>query len=179
MSTHRRIGVRFYGFFAVVAVLSYLIHEAAHWVAGSLLGYPMSFGINSVIPGTGMTERDHLLMSAAGPAATVLLGLIAFALVLRRRSLTAYAVLYFALFMRVVAAAVSLFNPNDEARISQALGLGLWAVPAAVILILLIPTVIASRRLRLSWTVNALAYVVSSLVASAVVVLDMLHRGTL
>ncbi len=179
MQTNRPIGVRFYGLFAVAAVLSYLVHEAAHWVAGSVLGYPMSFGINSVISGRAMTDNDHLLMSAAGPAITLVLGLIAFVLVLRRRSLIAYAVLYFALFMRGVAAGVSVFNPNDEARVSLALGLGLWMLPAAVILILLIPTVIASRRLRLSWRVNTLAYVVSSLVATLVVGLDMIHRGTL
>lgn len=179
MQINRRIGVRFYILFAIAAVLSYLLHEAAHWVVGTLLGYPMSFGINSVIPGKAMTGTDHLLMSAAGPAVTVLLGLGAFVLVLRRRTLIAYAILYFALFMRVVAAGVSLFNPNDEARISQALGLGLWTLPAAVILILLIPTVIASRHLRLSWKVNALAYGVSSLVAALVVGLDMVHRGTI
>ncbi len=52
-------------------------------------------------------------------------------------------------------------------------------LPAAVILTLGIPTVIASRHLRLSWKVNTLAYVTSSLVAALVVGLDMVHRGTL
>lgn len=97
MQTHRRIGARFYGLFAITAVLSYLVHEAAHWVVGVSLGYPMSFGINSVIPGAAMTEADHLLMSAAGPAVTIALGLAAFILVMNQRSLTAYGVLYFAL----------------------------------------------------------------------------------
>lgn len=81
--------------------------------------------------------------------------------------------------MRVLAAVAGVFNPNDEARISEALGLGLWTVPVAVILILLIPTVIASRRLHLSWKVNVAAYGVSSLVAALVVGLDMIHRGTI
>eukprot|EP01036_Dinobryon_divergens_P021018 gene21018-28842_t len=98
---------------------------------------------------------------------------MAFYFVLRRKSLLAYAVLYFALFMRVIAAGVSIFNLNDEARIGELLGIGPWLLPGLVILVLLVPTVIASRHLRLPWKVNALAYVVSSLVAAAVVGLDM------
>ncbi|AQR62802.1 hypothetical protein BZG35_14935 [Brevundimonas sp. LM2] len=177
--TTTRVGIGFYGRFALIAVATYLVHEAAHWAVGAALGYPVSYGINSVIPGTPMTPIDQILMSAAGPAVTVVTALIAFVLVLRRQSLTAYAVLYFALFMRAVAAGVSVLHLNDEARISDLMGWGPWALPAVVILALLVPTVIASRRLRLSWTVNVLAYVVSSLVTTAVVGLDMVHRGTL
>jgi hypothetical protein len=81
--------------------------------------------------------------------------------------------------MRVVAAGVSIIHLNDEARISDMLGWGPWALPGVVILALLIPTIIASRHLRLSWKVNVLAYVLSSLVTAAVVGLDMVHRGTI
>jgi len=179
MRNDRRVGASFYAWFALVAVATYLIHEAAHWVVGAALGYPVSYGINSVIPGAPMTSTDHMLMSAAGPAVTVVTAWLAFYFVMRRQSLIAYAVLYFALFMRVIAAGVSVFNPNDEARISAMLGLGPWLLPGFVVITLLIPTFIASRRLRLSWKVNLLAYAVSSVVAAAVVGLDMLHRGAL
>lgn len=179
MQNRRRVGAGFYGWFALVAVATYLVHEAAHWLVGRSLGYPVSYGINSVIPGAPMTVTDHLLMSAAGPAVTLVGALIAFVVVMRKDSLIAYAVLYFALFMRVIAAGVSVFNPNDEARISDTLGWGPWTLPGIVIVALLIPTLIASRRLRLSWKLNVLAYVVSSLVAAAVVGLDMVHRGAI
>lgn len=179
MRNIRPVGASFYAWFALVAVATYVVHEAAHWIVGAALGYPVSYGINSVIPGAPMTAGDHMLMSAAGPAVTVVTALIAFYLVMRRDSLLAYAVLYFALFMRVIAAGVSVFNLNDEARISNMLGFGPWLLPGLVIILLLGPTVIASRHLRLSWKVNALAYVVSSLVAAAVVGLDMAHRGTI
>ncbi len=176
---HRRVQPSFYGVLALVAVATYLVHEAAHWLVGAALGYPVSYGVNSVVPGAPMTETHHILMSAAGPAVTVLIALAAFVVVLRRHSLTAYAVLYFALFMRVVAAGVSLFNLNDEARISDMMGWGTWTLPALVILVLLVPTVIASLTLRLSWKVNVLAYVVSSVIAAAMVGLDMVLRGTI
>ena len=176
---NRRVQPSFYGVFALVAVATYLVHEAAHWLVGAALGYPVSYGINSVIPGAPMSVPDHILMSAAGPAVTVLIALIAFVFVMRRRSLTAYAVVYFALFMRVIAAGVSLFNLNDEARISQLMGWGSWTLPALVVSLLLILTIVASRTLRLPWRVNALAYVVASLVATAMVGLDMVLRGTI
>lgn len=179
MRNTRTVGGSFYMGFALLAVAAYLIHEAAHWIVGATLGYSVSYGINSVIPASPMTAGDHILMSAAGPAVTLVTALIGFYFVMRRESLIGYAVLYFALFMRVVAAGVSVLNLNDEARISDMLGFGPWLLPGLVVVLLLIPTVIASRHLRLSWKVNALAYVVSSLVATAVVGLDMVHRGAL
>lgn len=179
MRNIRPVGTGYYVWFALLAVVAYLIHEAAHWIVGAALGYPVSYGINSVISASPMTAGDHMLMSAAGPAVTVVTALIAFYFVMRQESLIGYAVLYFALFMRVIAAGVSVLNLNDEARISDMLGFGPWLLPGLVVLVLLIPTVIASRHLRLSWKVNALAYVVSSLVAAAVVGLDMVHRGAL
>lgn len=179
MRNNRPVRATFYAWFAVVAVATYLIHEAAHWIVGAALGYPVSYGINSVIPGAPITPIDYMLMSAAGPAVTVVTALIAFFFVMRRESLISYAVLYFALFMRVIAAGVSVLNLNDEARISETFGYGPWLLPGLVIIVLLIPTVIASRHLRLSWKVNVLSYVVSSIVAAAVVGLDMVHRGTI
>lgn len=116
-----------------IAVAIYLMHEAAHWIVGAALGYDMSYGTNSVIPGSAMTARDHILMSAAGPALNTLTGLVAFVLALRRQSLTAYAALYSALFMRVIEA----------------------------------------------WKVNVWAFVVSSLVVTAVVGIDTVRRGTI
>lgn len=178
MRNTRSIGGSFYVWFAFLAVTAYLIHEAAHWLVGATLGYPVSYGINSVISASPMTAGDHMLMSAAGPAVTIVTALIGFYFVMRRESLIGYAVLYFALFMRVIAAGVSVLNLNDEARISDMLGFGPWLLPGLVVVVLLVPTVIASRHLRLSWKVNMFAYVVSSIVAAAVVGLDMVHRGT-
>lgn len=179
MRNKKPVRASFYAWFALVAVATNLIHEAAHWIVGASLGYPVSYGINSVIPGAPMTPGDHILMSAAGPAVTVISALVAFYFVIRRDSLIAYAVLYVALFMRVVAAGVSFFNLNDEARISDMLGFGPWLLPGLVVLMLLVPTFIASRHLRLSWRVNALAYVVYSFTVAAIVGLDMVHRGTI
>ncbi len=176
MKSHR-VGAGFYARVAVIGVLTYLLHEALHWIVGLALGYPVTFGLNGVSSATAMTASDHILFSLAGPAVTILGALAAFVWLKRAPNLTAYAILYFAFFMRLAAAVVSVFNLNDEARASQLLGWGVWTLPAIVVLGLGALTVAASRTLRLSWKVNLGAYLVCSLVISAIVGLDMVLRA--
>lgn len=173
----KRVGASFYGQLLAIGLLTYVLHEAAHWIVGLALGYPVQFGLNAVTSAVPMTPVDAVLFSLSGPAITVLGAVMAFVLVRRAASLIAYGVLYFAFFMRLVAAGVSLFNLNDEARASQLLGIGTWTIPAIVVIGLGALTVMASRHLRLSWKVNVLAYLVSSIVISAVVGLDMMLRS--
>jgi len=59
------------------------------------------------------------------------------------------------------------------------LAFGPWLLTGLVVTALLILTFIVSRHLHLSWKVNALAYVVSSIVAAGVVGLDIVRRDTL
>ena len=174
---YKRVGASFYLQLAVIGVLTYLVHEAAHWGVGAALGYPVKFGLNAVTSSVPMTEMDHILFSLSGPAVTIVGAVLAFFWVKRGNSLAAYGVLYFAFFMRLVAAGISVFNLNDEARASQLLGIGPWTLPALVVVGLGTLTIIASRRLRLSWKVNGLAYLVSSVVISVFVGLDMVLRA--
>ncbi|HYW15021.1 MAG TPA: hypothetical protein VE891_02565 [Allosphingosinicella sp.] len=176
MQRQDRANANFYLRLAAIGVLTYLIHEAAHWVTGQALGYPVQFGINGVTSTVPMTASDHISFSLAGPCVTILGAVAAYFWIRREHSLTAYAVLYFSFFMRLVATVVSLFNPNDEARASQLLGLGVWTIPALVVLGLGALTFAASRKMLLSWKVNLGAYFVSSVVIAAIVGLDMALR---
>ena len=104
-STEQRRGIKsraisFYGGLLVIAPLTYLVHEAAHWLTGTALGHDMSFSINGVSPAGAITAHDHLLISAAGPLMTLVQEIIAFLLVRSRDSVVAYGVLFFALMMR-------------------------------------------------------------------------------
>ena len=42
MRNFRRVDASFYLWFALVAIATYLVHEAAHWLVGASLGYPVS-----------------------------------------------------------------------------------------------------------------------------------------
>ncbi|MDP2764601.1 MAG: hypothetical protein Q8O54_07175, partial [Brevundimonas sp.] len=72
---------------------------------------------------------------------------------------------------------ISLFNPNDEARISEWLGWGAWTLPLIVTVGLLALLAVGSRRLRVSWKTLALTWVVASVAVSAVIGLDMIIAG--
>jgi hypothetical protein len=75
--------------------------------------------------------------------------------------------------MRAVALGISVVSqPNDEARISLELGLPLWLLPGIAVTLLLVLTVIGSRTVRAGWTGNIIAYVMASLLSTAIVFLD-------
>lgn len=173
----RVLGMRFLGWFFVIGLATFAVHEGAHWLVGELLGYEMIVRPNRASSTTPMTVVHATLTDAAGPAVTIVTALVAFVWVRRTRSIIAFGVLYLAAFMRVLAAAVSFFHPNDEARISMTLGLGAWTLPLAVAAGLVALTWVASRLVRLSWRDHLSAYAVASLVATVVVGVDsMLPR---
>lgn len=167
-----RFGPRFYGTLIWVGLATFVVHEAAHWAAGELLGYPMRPGLNSGVPLRPTTVRDAMLISAAGPAVTILIALAAFRRVLATGSTTAFAFVIWAAFMRLVAAGLGFVMPNDEARISAGLGLGAWTLPLLVSAGLVALAWIAGRRVRVTWRTGLLCYLVLSLVATGIVGLD-------
>lgn len=59
-------------------VVAALVHEEGHWITARLLGYPARFVLTWAGPGTSWgsderisSQRDRLLVSAAGPLANV------------------------------------------------------------------------------------------------------------
>ena len=177
MAHPRRVGPGFYVVLLLIALATFVLHEGAHWAMGRALGHDMTFGLNGSGTLGPAPPVDHHLISAAGVLVTVAQGVVGLVLVWRRNSLVGYGLLYFAALMRLVAAVVSLFNPNDEARISEALGLGLWTLPVAVVGLLGVMAVVATRRLGLSWRTNLLTWLTATAALSAIVGLDMMLKG--
>ena len=161
----------------LVGLATFVVHELFHWLAGTLLGYPMRITPNRVGPLTAMLPVHHTIMSAAGPLVTYVQAAVGYALVRRRASLVGFAMVYMAFFMRLLAMAVSVFNPNDEARISRDLGLGLWTLPALVVVALLILVYLSSRRLRITAREQLVCYLVASVVVTVFVGADYLWFG--
>jgi hypothetical protein len=157
---------------AGVLVLTFVVHEAAHWAMGVALGHEMVVGLNGA--GTragGASARDAFLISAAGPFVTIVQALAAFQWLRSRASTLAYAMLFAACFMRFAAAVVSVAHPNDEARLSLALDLGTWTVPALVVGGLFALTWAGSRRLGIGWRMNVALYLAASVAVAALVAL--------
>jgi len=157
--------------FIVVTFVTYLLHEGGHWLAGEMLGYDMWVNINSAGLARGEYSADwhRELVSAAGPLVTLLQAIIAFMLVRKRKTIIAFAFLFAALMMRFVAMVVSLNNPNDEARVSEWLGLGTWSLYIIVVAILLGLTLKGGSYLKWGWRSYGLAYLAVSIALAAVV----------
>jgi hypothetical protein len=171
--TRHRAGWWFYVLLAGAVLVTALAHEFAHAATGEALGHAMVMSLNNAHPVSGALPPAHAtLVTAAGPLVTVLQGIVACALVLRTGALAWYAPLFAATFMRFAAMVVSVVHPNDEARLSMALGLGTWTIPALTVAAMTGLAVVASRRLRLHWSVQALAYLVASVAVAAIVGLD-------
>lgn len=162
----------FYLWLVVVFVMTNLVHESAHWLMGAALGMDMRFGLNGVRYLSSTSDSQRALADAAGPLATILQGMIAYVLLSRTASLKAFAFLYAAAFMRLVAGLVSVLHPNDEARLSMYFGLGKWTLPVLVAAGLIALAVKGSRRAGLTWKDQVLCYLVASLAVSAIVGLD-------
>jgi len=162
----------FYPTLLLVGIATFAVHEFFHWVAGIALGYDMVITPNRVYSKTSTEFVDKQIISFAGPFITYVQAIIGYLLVVKKQSSLGYALLYMAFFMRLFAACMSVFNPNDEARISQALGMGLWTLPVIVVGALFVLMYLASRRLTLTGRDHLFCYLVASLVVTLVVGID-------
>jgi hypothetical protein len=142
------IGVSFTVF--VLTFLAIITHEGAHFAVAKVLGNESIISINHVRPVSG--EWNSLngarLISAAGPIWTIILGLLGFIWAIKQSSLMGLNIVLVAFIQRLLAAAVSLNNPNDEMWVGTSLGLDPWTLPIAVVAILLIMSVVAFRKTK-------------------------------
>lgn len=140
---------------ALVVIVMNILHEAGHAVVAKLLGYDIVANINSVRLQSGdyANAWHRHSVDMAGPAVTILLAWIGSGWAVQRRSKAQLgAVMVFsALMMRILASVASLNAPNDEPRVSEALGLGFWTISAVVVALLAWLMVMVHRKLRLGW----------------------------
>jgi hypothetical protein len=124
---------------AVAVVITWILHEFAHWSAGNFLGYEMAMTLNKSYPLNGGYETDshYQVVSAAGPLITLGEAIILFAIMRKFNTIILYSFLFSCFYMRFLAMALNVINPNDEGRISQSLGLGTYTLPIIVCVILL------------------------------------------
>jgi len=127
--------------------------------------------INSVGLARGgySAEWHGQLVGAAGPLMTVLQGLVSFILVRKYKTAPVFAFLFAAFMMRFTAMLISLKSPNDEAGVSEWLGLGPWTLHIMVVALLLFLTLRGGKVLKLSWRAYGFAYLVVSIAITAIV----------
>lgn len=149
----------------IVTLATYVLHEGAHWAAGELLGYDMWVNINSagLVSGTYKADWHSIIVSLAGPLVTILQAIIAFVILKKHRKFVLFAIIFAAFMMRFCAMMMSVFNANDEAKVSEWLGLGPWTLYGFVVIGLLLLTIKAGQYLKLRWPTYLFAYIATSI----------------
>ena len=164
--------------FAIAVLLSWSLHEFAHWTMGEFLGYKMRMTLNTSFPlsRSYSSDLDYLLISAAGPIITLLEAILIFILMIQRRRLLLYPFLFTCIYMRLFATIISFRNPNDEARISSTIGMGKFTMPVIMTTILSLLIIKVSQRYQLSFGFNLISTGLVILFSSMIILADMYFK---
>ncbi|MGD0537658.1 MAG: hypothetical protein ABSC03_08430 [Verrucomicrobiota bacterium] len=123
----------------VAAYAHNLFHEFGHWLVGTILGNQMSMSLDGTWPTSGGYHQEwhSPAVGIGGPAFSILMALIAFIFVEKRRTVFAFPFLFFPLFSRLFALTLGGFAAQDEAGISASLEFGKYTAAIIVCSILL------------------------------------------
>lgn len=159
---------------AFAVLFTWMLHEFAHWAAGTYLGYDMAMTLNKTYPVSGAYDTDahYQLISAAGPLVTLLEAIVIFFTMRSFSTKWLYPFLFTCFYMRLLAAGISLGNPNDEARISQSLGIGTFTLPIVMNAILFFLLYKISGLYGFSKKFNFLTLCLVLLFSSVLILLD-------
>jgi hypothetical protein len=159
---------------AVAVFLSFEMHELAHFFTGELLGNKMAITLNSGYPINGfyLKEWHYNIVSAAGPLFTIIQAVFFYFLLKRYNNYYLYPWLLITLFMRFSAMLLSFRHLNDEARISNSLGLGMFTLPFIVSVFLFFLVFKINLRYNYSKRFNLITFLLILLFYSAIILTD-------
>lgn len=155
------IDLKFILLFIPAAYIAYLFHEFGHWIVGEILGNDMAYSLNYVWPKSGhYIDAGHdLYVLIGGPACTILQSMFGLLIIEKYRSRYAYPFVFFPMFTRFFSLLFGGFGKQDEAKISETLGVGTYTVAIIVLLILILIVMRCSSKLRIDFKSNS--YVVT------------------
>ncbi|NER14106.1 hypothetical protein GWK08_11690 [Leptobacterium flavescens] len=170
----QRINIKYIALLILGVLLSFGLHELAHWAMGKSLGYDMGMTLNSAFLKSGeyANSFDRNMVTAAGPLFTIFQAVLFFYIIRRTGNYYFYPFLLIAFFMRFLAMGLTPINPNDEARISHFLGLGYWILPILVCLTLFYLVRTTTIEQKYSVKLNVLSIVLITLCTSAIIMSD-------
>ena len=158
-------------------LLTWLIHEFTHWITAESLGYDSILRLNSVSPATGHQWRGlhNVYVSATGPLITIIQAVLAFVLFVNKGWIkTLYPFLFTPLYMRLLAGGMNFIKPNDEGRISEYFGLGVFTLSIVVCLFLLFLVYKISKSYQLSWKFNGWTIIIIMFASSLLILGDQI-----
>ena len=172
-------GIKYVAVLIIATFFTFFFHEMSHWIAYELLGYDAGFTLNgaSVKDASIELPKIHrMITSAAGPVFTIIQGIVFYYMLKNRKNKMLYPFLFLPFIMRLGAGWANKFEPNDEGRISLALGLNLYAISAIVVAFLFFLVFKISREHKFSVGLNVLTTILSLILLLAVAYLDSKYK---
>lgn len=161
-------------------IFTWVLHEFIHWTTSELLGYESILRLNSVSPVGGqkqMNEWHRIYISASGPLITIFQAVITFQFLLRKGwSKILYPFFFTPFYMRSIAGIMNFVNPNDEGKISEFLGLGLFTLSIIVSSLLFFLVYKISKKYELNWKFNLWTILVIMAASSILILSDQLFE---
>lgn len=160
---------------ATAVLFSWTLHEFAHWAVGEGLGYKMIMTLNSSYPSSGHYSKDlhYQIISAAGPIFTLCEAIITFILMIRHKIILLYPFLFTCFYMRLFSTIISIRHLNDEARISNAVGIGKFTLPLIMNIILFALIFKVSQMYKFDIKFNLKNLGLTLLFSSIIILTDM------
>jgi hypothetical protein len=159
---------------AFAVFLSFELHELCHFFTGEFLGNKMAMTLNSGYPVNGyyLKEWHFPVVSAAGPLFTLLQALLFYSILKKKDNYYLYPFLFSAFFLRFSAMLISFKRPNDEARISEAIGIGRFTLPLLISAFLFFLVYKISRQYKYSKKLQVFTLLFVLFFYSAIILVD-------
>jgi hypothetical protein len=159
----------------ITVIFTWIIHEFTHWIISESLGYESIMRLNSASLENAqeLTEWHKIYISASGPIITIFQALVAF-VVLKTKGWNKYIypLLFVPLYMRSLAGIMNFINPNDEGRISEFLGIGLFTISFIISGFLFYLVFKISKEYGLNWKFNLWTIIITMVISSILILYD-------
>ncbi|WP_276167138.1 hypothetical protein [Zobellia alginiliquefaciens] len=173
--TNQKITLKYILAGILAVIFTWVIHEFTHWFTSESLGYESIMRLNSVsaIDGQERMEWHKILISASGPIVTIFQAILIF-IILRTKGWHKYIypALFVPLYMRLLAGLMNFIKPNDEGRIGEVLGIGLFTLSIIVSGLLFFMVFKISKKYELNWKFNFWTTIITMVVSSILILSD-------
>ncbi|PIB38535.1 hypothetical protein [Maribacter sp. 4G9] len=159
----------------IIVIFTWIIHEFTHWITSESLGYESIMRLNSVSLENEQerTEWHKIYISASGPVITIFQAILAFSILKTKGwNKFVYPILFVPFYMRLLAGIMNFINPNDEGRISEFLGIGLFTISIIISGFLFFLVFKISKKYRLNWKFNFWTTIITMVVSSIIILSD-------
>ncbi len=173
--TDVKVTYRYIFSIAAALMVTWIIHEFAHWLTGRILGYESVMRLNGTFykEGENPSDIERTIVSAAGPIITIIQGYACFHLLKANEwKKHLYPFLFIPFFMRTVAGMMNAVNLNDEGRISNFLNLGTYTLSIIVCCFLFYLVFVVSKKHKLPWKFQAVTTLLVTLGTTAIIMVD-------